>query len=168
MCAFVSDVPAGKPVAVRSTSKVAAETFPAESFVRLNVIVAVAEPLASSLPMGGTSLAGSSCAANFAVAFPDGDAVVPSSLQDARPIAKINTARGRSKGFICLLLLESVELPTEVEPEVERFGGAAPRHLREGRAECVRERQREHVGAHTLLEAHTVGRFVGRVAGDPR
>src|SRR5262245_2902852 len=73
MCAFVNDVPGGKPVAVARTSNDAAVTRSDASFVRLNVMVAVAEPPASLSVIGGTSLDGSSVAVNVVVEVADGD-----------------------------------------------------------------------------------------------
>src|SRR4051812_11627774 len=67
MWAPVSAVPFGKPVVVTLKSAVAAVMLPAESFVRLRVMVAVPAPDASALDAGtaGTSFEGNNVAVNF-------------------------------------------------------------------------------------------------------
>src|SRR3989304_1089317 len=65
MCEAVSADPFGNPLYVPLKSTVAAVMLPAESFVRLNVIVIVPEAPASALMTAGTSLVGSSVAVNF-------------------------------------------------------------------------------------------------------
>src|SRR5262245_6992742 len=106
MCDAVSAVPAGKPVTLAVTSNVAAVTFPAASFDRLNVRVAVPEPPASVPVIGGTSFAGSSTAVYVDDDEPsDGAVIVLLSSHAAATPPSMMTARRGMMRFMCELQL---------------------------------------------------------------
>src|SRR5436190_320168 len=101
MCAAVSVVPAGKPVNVPEKSAVAAVTLPAASFVRLNVIVIVPEPVDSALLNAGTSFAGDNCAVKSALAVlllfvVEGVVLLPHAAAP-RPSARMRVPKPRAR-----------------------------------------------------------------------
>src|SRR5947209_1109035 len=76
MCAAVRFVPGGNPLSETRNVTVAAVIVPPESFVTVNVMVAVPRPLASAFEIGGVSFAGSNAAVNVNVFGDDVDGSV--------------------------------------------------------------------------------------------
>src|SRR5262245_35120728 len=90
MCDAVKAVPAGNPCTETIASSVAAVIVPAASLVRLNVSVAVPEPLASSPLTGGTSLDARNAAVN--VTDDAGEGVVGIPLSEPQAAARTPSA----------------------------------------------------------------------------